>query len=83
MAHQNEGSRETHAVVADPRNASLKVSLCTAFRPLQNKSTVLTNIQIGIRDGVIGQFKLVPREQALVSVFDSNFLIGDGIWVWY
>ena len=24
--------------------------------------------------------KLVPREQALVSVFDSGFLMGDGVW---
>ena len=39
------------------------------------------SVQIGIRDGVTGHFKLVPREQAVVSVFDSNFLIGDGIWV--
>ena len=34
-----------------------------------------------MRDGVTGEFKLVPREQAVVSVFDSNFLVGDGIWV--
>ncbi|KAJ4983648.1 major facilitator superfamily transporter [Stagonosporopsis vannaccii] len=39
---------------------------------------VLTTI--GIRDGVTGLFKLVPRDQAALSVFDSNFLIGDGIW---
>lgn len=34
-----------------------------------------------MRDGVSGDFKLVPRKEAVVSVFDSNFLIGDGIWV--
>ena len=34
-----------------------------------------------MRDGITGQFKLVPRNEAVVSVFDSNFLIGDGIWV--
>lgn len=39
------------------------------------------SILIGMRDGVTGQFRVVPREQAVVSVFDSNFLIGDGIWV--
>lgn len=37
--------------------------------------------QVGIRDGVTNEFRLVPRDQATVSVFDSNFLIGDGIWV--
>jgi branched-chain amino acid aminotransferase len=37
--------------------------------------------QIGMRDGVTGEFKLVPKAEAVVSVFDSNFLIGDGIWV--
>ncbi|KUL83750.1 hypothetical protein ZTR_08669 [Talaromyces verruculosus] len=37
-------------------------------------------IKIGIRDGVSGEFQLVPRNEAKVSVFDSNFLIGDGIW---
>lgn len=39
------------------------------------------NAKIGIRYGVSGQFQLVPRNEAKVSVFDSNFLIGDGIWV--
>lgn len=34
-----------------------------------------------MRDGVSGEFNLVPRKNAVVSVFDSNFLVGDGIWV--
>ncbi|KAH7180331.1 aminotransferase [Fusarium sp. MPI-SDFR-AT-0072] len=38
------------------------------------------SIRVGIRDGVTGKFNLVPRAEAVVSVFDSNFLIGDGIW---
>ncbi|KAJ5723581.1 hypothetical protein N7488_001616 [Penicillium malachiteum] len=38
------------------------------------------HILIGMRDGVSTEFKLVPRKVAVVSVFDSNFLIGDGIW---
>ena len=25
--------------------------------------------------------ELVPREQAKISVFDSGFLVGDGVWV--
>ncbi|RMJ16186.1 hypothetical protein CDV36_004105 [Fusarium kuroshium] len=37
-------------------------------------------IRVGIRDGVTGEFKLISRAEAVVSVFDSNFLIGDGIW---
>ncbi|KAF7531273.1 hypothetical protein G7054_g9048 [Neopestalotiopsis clavispora] len=47
-----------------------------AVIPNQKNETIL----IGMRDGVTGQFRVVPREQAVVSVFDSNFLIGDGIW---
>ncbi|KAH6695452.1 aminotransferase [Plectosphaerella plurivora] len=38
------------------------------------------SILVGMRDGVTGEFRLVPRAEASVSVFDSNFLIGDGIW---
>lgn len=34
-----------------------------------------------MRDGVTNEFRLVARDQAVVSVFDSNFLVGDGIWV--
>ncbi|KAH8886110.1 D-aminoacid aminotransferase-like PLP-dependent enzyme [Thozetella sp. PMI_491] len=38
------------------------------------------SILVGIRDGATGEFRLVPRNEAVVSVFDSNFLVGDGIW---
>ncbi|KZF26203.1 D-aminoacid aminotransferase-like PLP-dependent enzyme [Xylona heveae TC161] len=38
------------------------------------------NILIGMRDGVTGEFALFPRQEAKISVFDSNFLVGDGIW---
>ncbi|CAI7657709.1 unnamed protein product [Penicillium pancosmium] len=38
------------------------------------------NILIGMQDGVSGHFKLVRKQDAVVSVFDSNFLVGDGIW---
>ncbi|KAI6781487.1 uncharacterized protein J7T54_001449 [Emericellopsis cladophorae] len=38
------------------------------------------SILVGMRDGVSGEFRLVPRAEASVSVFDSNFLVGDGIW---
>lgn len=33
-----------------------------------------------MRDGVTNNFKLCTRNNATVSVFDSNFLVGDGIW---
>ena len=36
--------------------------------------------QIGMRDGMTGEFELVPKDQAKVSVFDSCFLLGDGLW---
>ncbi|CRK13234.1 putative branched-chain-amino-acid aminotransferase like protein [Verticillium longisporum] len=38
------------------------------------------SILVGMRDGVTGKFYLTPRKEAVVSVFDSNFLVGDGIW---
>ena len=37
-------------------------------------------VLIGIRDGVSGDFSLVPRSCASVSVLDSGFLLGDGAW---
>ncbi|KAF2721089.1 D-aminoacid aminotransferase-like PLP-dependent enzyme [Polychaeton citri CBS 116435] len=37
-------------------------------------------ILVGMRDGVTGAFTLRSRIEATVSVFDSNFLVGDGIW---
>ncbi|OCF54008.1 hypothetical protein L486_08486 [Kwoniella mangroviensis CBS 10435] len=49
----------THAVVPDPRNAS---------------------ILVGMRDGVTKEFRLIPKAQATVSVLDSAFMLGDGIW---
>jgi len=38
------------------------------------------SILIGMREGLTGEFTLVPRHQARVSVFDSAFMLGDGIW---
>jgi branched-subunit amino acid aminotransferase/4-amino-4-deoxychorismate lyase len=37
-------------------------------------------ILIGIRNGIHKTFDLVPRNVAQVSVFDSGFLLGDGVW---
>ena len=42
-----------HAYEADPRNASVLVSV---------------------------NGEVVPRAEAVVSVFDSNFMLGDGVW---
>jgi len=33
-----------------------------------------------MRDGITCQFNLFPRSEAKVSVFDSGFLLGDGLW---
>lgn len=38
------------------------------------------SVLIGMRDGLTGEFTLVPRDQARVSVLDSAFMLGDGIW---
>ena len=38
------------------------------------------DILVGRRDGVTREFSLVHRDQAVVSVFDSCFLLGDGCW---
>lgn len=45
-------------------------------KPLQESAVDPRNAQILI--SVNG--KLVPREQAVVSVFDSGFVLGDGVW---
>ena len=38
------------------------------------------DVLIGIRDGVRDSFELVWRPEAKVSVFDSGFMLGDGVW---
>lgn len=38
------------------------------------------HILVGIRNGVSLDFELVPRAQAAVSVLDSGFVLGDGVW---
>lgn len=38
------------------------------------------DILIGMRDGVTGDFSLVWRPEAKVSVLDSGFMLGDGVW---
>lgn len=67
----------SHTAVPNPKNASILVSRLAKLISVETK----TFVQVGMRDGVTGKFKTVPREQAVVSVFDSNFLVGDGIWV--
>ncbi|KAF8057631.1 branched-chain-amino-acid aminotransferase-like protein 1 [Scenedesmus sp. PABB004] len=38
------------------------------------------DVLVGVRDGVADCFDLVWRPQARVSVLDSGFLLGDGVW---
>jgi len=38
------------------------------------------DILIGIRNGVTMQFEVVCRPEAKVSVLDSGFVLGDGVW---
>ena len=38
------------------------------------------SVLVGIRDGVTGKFELHERQHARVSVLDSGFLLGDGVW---
>ncbi|GFR44350.1 hypothetical protein Agub_g5567, partial [Astrephomene gubernaculifera] len=38
------------------------------------------DVLVGIRDGVSGRFQLVWRPHARVSVLDSGFMLGDGVW---
>mmetsp|Transcript_14705 Transcript_14705/g.34985 ORF Transcript_14705/g.34985 Transcript_14705/m.34985 type:complete len:505 (-) Transcript_14705:563-2077(-) len=38
------------------------------------------DILVGIRDGVTGAFDLLWRPEAKVSVLDSGFVLGDGVW---
>lgn len=68
----------THDVIPNSKNESIvvKSSLTLLLHYYADGRS-----QVGMRDGLTGEFKLVPRSQAVVSVFDSNFLIGDGLWV--
>jgi branched-chain amino acid aminotransferase len=67
----------THDVIPNSKNDSIVVGLPDAT----SHPTLTRDTQVGMRDGLTGKFNLVPRSQAVVSVFDSNFLIGDGLWV--
>lgn len=37
-------------------------------------------VLVGMRDGVTRRFELVARPEATVSVLDSAFMLGDGVW---
>jgi branched-chain amino acid aminotransferase len=50
---------------------------------MQNTSQTIHDISADPRNAAILisiNGKLVPREQAMVSVFDSGFILGDGVW---
>ncbi|EEY21165.1 D-alanine aminotransferase [Verticillium alfalfae VaMs.102] len=55
---------------------SINVASTHAVVPNSKNDSIL----VGMRDGITGKFYLTPRKEAVVSVFDSNFLVGDGIW---
>ena len=76
--NRESAKNSTHDMTPNSKNESIVVgsSLPILFYHFADERS-----QIGMRDGLTGEFKLVPRSQAVVSVFDSNFLIGDGIWV--
>jgi hypothetical protein len=38
------------------------------------------DVLVGMRDGVRGAFSLTWRPHAKVSVLDSGFMLGDGVW---
>ncbi|KIY93266.1 branched-chain amino acidaminotransferase [Monoraphidium neglectum] len=38
------------------------------------------DVLVGVRDGVLDSFDLLWRPQAKVSVLDSGFMLGDGVW---
>ena len=38
------------------------------------------DVLVGMRDGVSGRFTLEWRPVAKVSVLDSGFVLGDGVW---
>ncbi len=50
---------------------------------MQNTSQSIHDVSIDPRNASIlisVNGKLLPREQAMVSVFDSGFILGDGVW---
>jgi branched-chain amino acid aminotransferase len=38
------------------------------------------HMHTGMRDGMTGRFALVRRDDAKVSILDSAFMLGDGVW---
>lgn len=64
------------AVLASQSPASEHVPSTHAYTPDARNRDVL----VGIRDGETGTFSLVWRPRALVSVFQSAFILGDGVW---
>lgn len=68
------------------RQADTKSHLTTLFkRGTHQHEEFLENqsILIGIRDGTqryLDDLTMVPRSVASVSVFDSAFMLGDGVW---
>jgi len=65
-----------HTPGASSACAQARLGATHAYVPDERNAGVL----VGIRDGVSGLFELHRREHARVSVLDSGFLLGDGVW---
>jgi hypothetical protein len=64
-----------------PLSVSAKVPGTHAPNPKTLKYAARNaDVLIGIYDGATGAFDLAWRPEARVSVLDSNFLMGDGVW---
>jgi hypothetical protein len=67
-----EGTAASEALPVTPTTATGTHS----YAPDKRNEDVL----IGVRDGVAGRFSLEWRPGAKVSVLDSGFMLGDGVW---
>lgn len=65
------------ALRPSPKSEALKPDLGTHSFVTDPRNP---EILVGIRDGVRGEFELVPRSLAKVSVLESGFVSGDGVW---
>ena len=63
-------ARHHTSALSQFKRAKTMSSSTHSFQPDERNASILININ----------GDLVPRDQAVVSVFDSGFILGDGIW---
>lgn len=63
-------------VAPQQKGGACKASGTHVYTPDPRNADIL----VGMRDGVSGKFELVWRPAAKVSVLDSGFMLGDGVW---